>query len=485
MKKALGILLILIAPVAAFSQTAMQWQQIYGGPGVEVGYGVKSCLDQGYIVAGSSSSSGPTDGYVVRTDSVGLVMWAKYYGGINIDVIRSIKVLPDSGFIMAGFTNSYGNGGYDGWVIRIDKNGDTLWTKSIGTTNWDFFYDVTTTYDNGFVLAGGTYGIGNGDEDVWFVKLDANGVIQWSRTYGGIKQDEARGVIETSDSLLAACGFTCSLGDTLGDTWEFRINPVQGDTIWTRKGLHTVGADRALGIAAGNGRFGIVGQYTTATGDQNAFIHVMINDSTTQLNITNGIVGYEYFSSIVFLTTSYNIATLGDTENDGGGHGDFFLFHDINYASFTYGTVGEELGYGIDEAHGKGYITCGYTTGFNSIVPNLYLVRIDSSGNSSLVLAIREPSVFETKLSLFPNPSSNLVNVIVDSKNPISDQLVMNICDMSGRIIAIIDNEEWTRTSSGTATCQFSVAQLTDGIYQCVISNGNEVLGTDKLVVAH
>ena len=85
------------------SQTSELWQQIYGGPGVEIGYGVRSCLDQGYIVAGSSSTSGPSDGYVVRTDSIGLVIWAQFYGGVNIDIIRAVEILPDSGFIFAGY----------------------------------------------------------------------------------------------------------------------------------------------------------------------------------------------------------------------------------------------------------------------------------------------------------------------------------------------------------------------------------------------
>lgn len=123
---------------SVFGQTAAAWENIYGGNGIEYGFGVRSCLDQGYVVAGSTSTTGISDGYLVRVDSLGLVMWSKYYSGSNIDIFRSIKILPDSGFIIAGFSNSSGNGGYDGWVMRVDKNGDSLWSKYIGTTAWDF-----------------------------------------------------------------------------------------------------------------------------------------------------------------------------------------------------------------------------------------------------------------------------------------------------------------------------------------------------------
>jgi hypothetical protein len=180
----------------------------------------------------------------------------------------------------------------------------------------------------------------------------------------------------------------------------------------------------ALAVASGTGRFGVVGQYTTASGDQNAFIHTMLLDSTTQLNITNGITGYEYFSSIVFLPTSYNLATLGSTENDGGGNGDFFLFHDVDYSSHTYGTSFEEYGYGLDVTPGKGYITCGYTTGYNSNVPNLYLVKIDSTTQSTQVVAIHEQEQNNVQVNLIPNPADDHVTFSVRTASHSVGQLI-------------------------------------------------------------
>lgn len=485
MRKIVCILLLTMMYGSSKAQLSTRWQQIYGGGGVEVGYSVKSCLDQGFIVAGSSSTLGPSDGYVVRTDSLGLVMWSHFYGGVNVDVIRSIKLLSDSGFIMAGFTNSHGNGGYDCWVLRIDKNGDTLWTKTIGTSNWDFLYDVTVTYDSGFVFAGGTYGMGMGDEDMFFFKLDSDGDLQWMRTYGGIKEDEARGVTETSDSLLAACGYTCSLGDTLGDSWVLRINPVNGDTIWSRKGLHTTGADKALGIAAGNGRFGVVGQYTTGTGDQNAFAHVMINDSVTQLNLTAGISGYEYYSGIVFLKTSYNFAAFGSTENDGGGQGDFFLFHDVNYQAYTFGTTDHEAGYAMDVAPYKGYIMCGSTDGFGAAVDNLYLVRADSTATSTLVLDVRERPTETMQASVRPNPASEFVQLTVDGTAPLQGDLSLTIFDVMGNVVMTVPSAEWTQLGGASSTCTIKVAGLSSGFYQFSVTDEAGTSSGGRIVVTH
>ncbi|HET6990220.1 MAG TPA: hypothetical protein VFJ43_02805, partial [Bacteroidia bacterium] len=121
MKKAAFIIFLFVSTVS-FAQTSARWENIYGGGGSEYGYRVRTCLDQGYIVAGSTSSTGISDGYLVRVDSLGLVMWSKYYRGNNVDVFRSIKQLPDSGYIICGFSNSDStHGGYDGWVVRTDK----------------------------------------------------------------------------------------------------------------------------------------------------------------------------------------------------------------------------------------------------------------------------------------------------------------------------------------------------------------------------
>jgi hypothetical protein len=485
MRKVFCFLLLVVFSCSAGAQSSTQWQQMYGGPGVEVGYSVKSCLGQGYIVAGSSSSLGPSDGYVVRTDSMGVVMWEHFYGGVNVDIIRSIKLLPDSGFIMAGFTNSFGNGGYDCWVLRIDKNGDTLWTRTIGTTNWDFVYDVALTYDSAFVCAGGTYGAGNGNEDLLFFKLDRDGDLEWIRTFGGAEEDEARGVIETSDSLLAACGYTFSFGDTLGDSWELRLDPVNGDTIWTRFGLHRTGADKALGIAAGNGRFGIVGQYTTSTGDQNAYVHVMMNDSVTQLNLTAGISGYEYYSGIVFLTTSYNFATFGSTENDGAGNGDFFMFHDVNYLAYTYGTVDHEEGYSIDTAPYKGYIVCGSTDGYGSLVSNMYLVKIDSIGASTQVLDVREAPGETAKTSVRPNPAAEYVQLTIDALNPLDGNLSLTIFDVAGNVVMTVPSSEWIRLGENSSTCTFGVSALPAGFYQFSVSDQSGISSAGRFVVTH
>jgi hypothetical protein len=486
MKKLLLFISIFTASVS-IAQTAAKWENVYGQGGNEYGYRVRSCMDQGYIVAGSTSSTGISDGYLVRVDSLGLVMWSKYFIGNNVDVLRSLRQLPDSGYILAGYSNSAGHGGYDGWVLRTDKDGDTLWTKYIGTTDWDFFYDVAPTYDGGFILAGGTYGLGEGDEDMYFVKIDANGDTLWTKTYGGIKADEARSVCETGDSLLAAVGFSYSLGDTLGDSWVLRMNGV-GDTLWTRTMSLPTSEDKAWGIADmdGFGRIIVVGEYTT-NNDMNSYIRAINYDSTYSFLITNGISGYEYFSDVV-VRPNGSFAALGSTENDGGGNGDFFMFHNRTFwTSTSFGTPAEEAGYSIDLTHDDGYIACGYTTGFNSIQPNLYLVKIDTNGTSTGVLGIRPaPSPLSIgSVLVFPNPVNNDATITFDSVEPMEGKPDMQIADIAGRIVMTIPPSQWQLTSANSGTLSFNTSSLNDGVYHFIITNAKEGKCVGKFIVSH
>ncbi|HLG04323.1 MAG TPA: hypothetical protein VI731_12065, partial [Bacteroidia bacterium] len=76
MKKLLVIFCLIFSGFLG-GQNADKWEQIYGGPGPDIGYSVKTCPDSGYIVAGSYSSAGISDGYIIRTDDLGLIVWSK------------------------------------------------------------------------------------------------------------------------------------------------------------------------------------------------------------------------------------------------------------------------------------------------------------------------------------------------------------------------------------------------------------------------
>lgn len=167
-------------------------------------------LPDGYIIAGttSSGSNGSYDMLLIRTDLQGELVWERNYGTLAWDLCNSLEVLPD-GFVLGGI--SYGGGMQNGaaFIVRTDLNGDTLWSKMFGGPFRMECNGLTRTVDQGIVLAG-SIGTSQGPDDGFLSKLDADGNQLWLTPLGGDSTDVLRSVVEVGNGDLVACGTTNS-----------------------------------------------------------------------------------------------------------------------------------------------------------------------------------------------------------------------------------------------------------------------------------
>lgn len=141
---------------------------------------------------------------IERRDASGNVLWTKFYGGTGSDGLGGVALAPGGGFYIAAGTNSTnGDVGFhygstftaDTWVIRLDNNGDTVWTRVIGGTESDLVREIHPAADGGCYIFGVTTSddydaTGNhGISDLHLVKLDSLGNKQWHHCYGGSGYD--------------------------------------------------------------------------------------------------------------------------------------------------------------------------------------------------------------------------------------------------------------------------------------------------------
>ncbi|MBU0508271.1 T9SS type A sorting domain-containing protein [bacterium] len=128
--------------------------------------------DGGFILAGVTNSAGQSDFWLLKTNSNGDLQWSRTYGGSGDDVCFSMQPTADGGYVLAGWTVSFGAGGKDWWVVKTDANGDSLWSQAFGGLNHDVCNSVQQTDDGGYVLAGYTNSFGAGGADMWLVRLE-------------------------------------------------------------------------------------------------------------------------------------------------------------------------------------------------------------------------------------------------------------------------------------------------------------------------
>ncbi len=169
------------------------WETNLGGSNNDRAYSIQQTTDGGYIVAGVSSSNdgdvggnqGDWDFWIVKLDASGGLVWETNLGGSDRDWAYSIQQTTDDGYIVAG-TSSSNDGdvggnilGGDYWIVKLDASGNLVWETNLGGSNYDSARSIQQTTDDGYIVAGysrsndGDVGGNNGSIDFWIVKLDA------------------------------------------------------------------------------------------------------------------------------------------------------------------------------------------------------------------------------------------------------------------------------------------------------------------------
>lgn len=214
------------------------WTRTYGGSGLSEAYSIQQTADGGYVVAGATGA-GDYDVYVVKINNQGDTLWTRIYGGRGDDVAFSIQQTTDGGYVVAGYTISFGAGYEDVYVVKTNSQGDTVWTRTYGGINLDEASSIQQTSDGGYVIAGTTDSFGAGSYDLYVVKTDAQGDTLWTRTYGGSGDDVASSIQQTTDGGYVVTGYTDSFSAGGYDFYVVKTNS-QGDTLWTRTygGIH-------------------------------------------------------------------------------------------------------------------------------------------------------------------------------------------------------------------------------------------------------
>jgi len=197
------------AQVVSFART-------YGGGSQDEAHSVQQTSDGGYIALGTTYGFGAGGGdfFLIKTDAYGNLQWAKTYGGTNYDWPYSVQQTSGGGYILAGVTRSFGAGGYDIFLIKTDANGNRQWAKTYGGTGEDNLWmtPFQQTSDGGYIVVGYTSSFGAGGYDIFLIKTDANGNLQWAKTYGGTGEELRPAVQQTSDGGYIVASWTTSFG---------------------------------------------------------------------------------------------------------------------------------------------------------------------------------------------------------------------------------------------------------------------------------
>lgn len=508
-----ALVLFILLPITSNAQDIL-WEKSYGGLHTEYLFDAYPTMDNGFILAGSSLSGATgnksadnihgLDYWICKMDASGSMEWERNFGGDGMDMLISLAYTAEGGFVLAGNSSSLESGfkkegtrgQEDIWVIKLRPDGEEQWQKTLGGSGKDIVSKILQTSDGGYIIGGSSSSPGveregakveknspnYGNLDYWLVKLNAEGTIEWERTYGGSYKDQLESISLTRDNGFIVGGYSNSpisvtksenpMGEG-GDYWILKLDE-KGNVEWQKTlggdgddHLHQIIQTKDNGYAIGgssssnyegsktqpnrNGidfwvvkldEYGDMDWQETYDFGQIDVLTSLVESKDGSLLIGGYIQNKNYFQKVSSKEEGINDYVLIKVAEDG----------EELWKTFV-GSSGQEILRKVIITRDGDYVLAGTSRGENSRDKNtqkgrsdFWLVKLADEDKED------EPDL--PGLEAFPNPTKGFTNVIVNHE---FSEATATVYDIRGRML-----QEFEITSR---TVPINLEQYMEGIY--------------------
>lgn len=527
MNKLFTSFLFSLSVLFTFAQEIL-WERTIGGDKSEYLYDIKATPDYGFIIAGSSFSDksknksavrkGDLDYFLWKMDEFGNEEWQKSFGGEGSDHLYSVNITHEGGFILGGSSNSTKSedkkdinfGLEDFWIIKLDPAGNEEWQLTIGGKGTDILFKIQQTSDKGFIIGGTSNSdVGNnlkdnpmqksqncrGGMDYWIIKLSESGEIEWQKTLGGIHNDILKDLIQTSDNGYLLGGYSNSpvseektmpnFGE--GDYWLVKLDN-NGNLLWD-KTIGGNGDDNFSALIEVENGYLVAGNSNsnnsitkTVSNKNGTDFWVLKIDSEGEIewNNTYDFGEIDILKSITrtsdnnFLLSGYAQNKVHSKENNSVGVDDYVVLK-INikgeelWRKIIGGDESDKLFSTIVTRDG-GYVLAGTSNSGKSKDKNSANNGRDDYWIVKLLDKDNEEDVDKRKIEIYPNPTTEYVNIIINQE---FKEAQLQVMDMIGALIL-------KKTLKYRST-PIDVRQFQTGVYILKVTIGEETY-SEKLI---
>lgn len=378
--------MLLLAVYAADAQST--FQKTFGGSTDDYAYSIQHTQDGNLVMAGRSLSYGvgQYDLYIIKMTPAGDTLWCRTYGNIGYDEAFHIDTTADGGLVACGTNSTYDWAG-DLFIMKLNADGTLAWGKNYGgnTGTADAGYAVRQTSDGGFIATGSTDSFGSGNADVYVVKTDDSGTIQWTRTIGGGSDDVGRDIIQSSTGDYYISGYTESFGQGFMDVYFIKLNSA-GTVMWTK--VYGGGSyDFAYTVEETTDNGFVLGATTNSygQGDMEALLIKTDVSGNIQWAKAYGRSG-EDRAQVARQTSDGGYIMAGRTSSFGGGSYDSYLIKTNSAGTMEWdiaqGGGSWDQAWDVQEMSDQGFVVAGYTLSYGEGGREAFVHRTDATGQS-------------------------------------------------------------------------------------------------------
>lgn len=450
------VFLILFTKLLTYNELYAQaplFEKSFGQTGVDIAFAVKQNPDSSIYMFGYSQNANTQaeDFALSKLNPGGDLQWTKYYGTPDVDFGLYLNLADSFDLILIGFTATPGVLQQEILVIKVDSAGQERWRKSYGGPGNQSCRYVEKTSDGMYILCGAASDPW-GTNDVYVLKLDANGDMVWDTTYAGSDNDYGMKIIETAPFNYVMSADTRSVGNGgydvaifgLSDSGSLNFSNLHGDAFQngcqgimkTSAGVNVVYGETEIAAFSPFDFFFYMFDEVGGFIRENVFGGMGTDALFDVVETPNGnLIGCGYSNSLSGGNLPLNLAVV---RTDSVGNVQFVK---------EYGGNGIDIGYSITPALGGGYYIAGRRTNFDE---DFYLLHIDEGG---LVSLGETEEIIKNDIRVFPNPSSGYFTIN-------SDAFIVSfeLLDVTGKLL-----KQWT--GARNESNNFNISDLSDGLY--------------------
>lgn len=425
-----------------------RFYKLYSGTSFDKGEDILVLPDSSFVVAGSSGSwEQNAQGYLLKLDQQGNYQWSQAYGAQETEEVKRVFQRPGYGYYLAGMSNSWSTGSYDPMLIYTDLAGNQQWIKTFESTSWERIHDGAQTVDTGMVLVGERQAVFGGSADVFIMRLDKNGDTLWTKTFGTNGDDRAFAIQRLTDTTYVIGGEWYLADSTIQKAFVALIHD-NGTLLWqTHLGYYS-GAYQVSDLTLTPNGIMFAGFHMPNAFNFDNFTGRIAADGTliqenTQLD-DPGIINNNRVRQAQYLDQQQHCIFGFQTINSTTFQDTFDLI--ICYVDPYYGFWIPNLAYtvivneGLDEINqirataDGGYVAVGTNSNVvdnqNALNggSNIFVLKIDLNGGGEIqtdtvftlnqLVAVSAIDQEEISFGVHPNPSTDVCHVTATSKEP-------------------------------------------------------------------